>query len=43
MMQNPNRVKDAQKPKGILGRLAEWLTRKTNVEASNHLYPPVYD
>lgn len=43
MVHNPTRAQDAQKPKGILGRLAEWLTSRKNVEITNHLYPPMYD
>lgn len=43
MVHNPLRPQDVKKNRNVLTSLADWLTRKTNVELSNHLYPKKYD
>lgn len=43
MIHNPMRAEDAQRKKGVMERLVNWLTRKTDVDISNHLFPTFYD
>lgn len=42
MIQNPLSAHDAQK-KGFLSRIADWLTKKSRIEMSSHLFPEYYD
>ena len=42
MIHKPLSASDALKSDNVIARLSDWLTKKTNVVMSNHLFPTIY-